>query len=60
MILHIADITVGFSAAALATLVNEAAMNALKHNNTTIIDENFLAVIGAVQSTFRAAVLSFI
>ncbi len=41
---NIADITVGFSGAALSTLVNEAAINALKRGSKIIEDEDFLAV----------------
>jgi ATP-dependent metalloprotease FtsH len=41
--------TVGFSAAALATLVNEAALDALKHNQEMIRDENFFNVKDKVQ-----------
>ena len=46
---HIARITVGFSAAAIATLTNEAAMDALKHNMNQLRDENFIRVKDKVQ-----------
>ncbi len=41
---NIADITVGFSGAALSTLVNEAAINALKRGSHTIEESDFYAV----------------
>ncbi len=40
----IADITVGFSGAALSTLVNEAAINALKRGGRVIQESDFYAV----------------
>jgi len=41
---NIAKMSVGFSGAALATLVNEAAINALRENREYINDEDFVAV----------------
>ncbi len=41
---NISEITVGFSGAALATLVNEAAINALKRGSKTIEESDFYAV----------------
>lgn len=41
---QVAEMTVGFSGAALASLVNEAAANALKHGRQAIGEEDFLAV----------------
>ncbi|NPA74083.1 MAG: ATP-dependent metallopeptidase FtsH/Yme1/Tma family protein [Epsilonproteobacteria bacterium] len=41
---NIADITVGFSGAALSTLVNEAAINALKRGSYIIEESDFYAV----------------
>ncbi len=41
---NIADITVGFSGAAISTLVNEAAINALKRGSNTIEDKDFFEV----------------
>lgn len=41
---NIADITVGFSGAALSTLVNEAAINALKRGSRVIEESDFYAV----------------
>ncbi len=41
---NISEITVGFSGAALATLVNEAAINALKRGSKTIEENDFYAV----------------
>ncbi len=40
----IAKMSVGFSGAALATLVNEAAINALRENREVINEEDFVAV----------------
>ncbi|MDR1975808.1 MAG: ATP-dependent metallopeptidase FtsH/Yme1/Tma family protein [Campylobacteraceae bacterium] len=41
---EIAKMSVGFSGAALSTLVNEAAINALRRNSKTVETEDFLAV----------------
>ena len=41
---NIAEITVGFSGAALSTLVNEAAINALKRGSKVIEESDFYAV----------------
>ena len=41
---NIAKMTVGFSGAALASLVNEASIHALKHNKPYIEEEDFYAV----------------
>ena len=41
---NIAKMSVGFSGAALATLVNEAAINALRENREVINEEDFVAV----------------
>ncbi len=41
---NIADITVGFSGAALSTLVNEAAINALKRGSNIIEESDFYTV----------------
>jgi ATP-dependent metalloprotease FtsH len=41
---EIAKMTVGFSGAALASLVNEASIYALNHNKDVITNEDFLAV----------------
>ena len=41
---NIAEITVGFSGAALSTLVNEAAINALKRGSRVIEESDFYAV----------------
>ncbi len=41
---NIAEITVGFSGAALSTLVNEAAINALKRGSRAIEESDFYAV----------------
>jgi ATP-dependent metalloprotease FtsH len=41
---NIAKMSVGFSGAALATLVNEAAINALRENREVINEEDFMAV----------------
>ncbi|HIP29556.1 MAG TPA: ATP-dependent metallopeptidase FtsH/Yme1/Tma family protein [Sulfurospirillum arcachonense] len=41
---NIAKMSVGFSGAALATLVNEAAINALRENREIINEEDFVAV----------------
>ncbi len=41
---NIAKMSVGFSGAALATLVNEAAINALRKNREVIDEEDFIAV----------------
>ena len=41
---NIAKMSVGFSGAALATLVNEAAINALRNNKEVISEEDFVAV----------------
>lgn len=45
---NIAKSCVGFSAAALATLVNEAAINALKNGRITIVNDDFEAVVSCV------------
>ncbi len=41
---NIAKMSVGFSGAALATLVNEAAINALREDRETISEDDFVAV----------------
>lgn len=41
---NIAKMSVGFSGAALATLVNEAAINALRENREVVNEEDFIAV----------------
>ncbi len=41
---NISDITVGFSGAALSTLVNEAAINALKRGSNIIEESDFYAI----------------
>ncbi len=41
---NISDITVGFSGAALSTLVNEAAINALKRGSSVIEESDFYAI----------------
>jgi len=41
---NIAKMSVGFSGAALSTLVNEAAINALRNNREVIDEEDFVAV----------------
>ena len=41
---HIAKMTIGFNSAALATLINEAALYALRHNQQVITNEAIMAV----------------
>jgi ATP-dependent metalloprotease FtsH len=41
---HIAKMTIGFNSAALATLINEAALYALRHNQPVITNEAIMAV----------------
>lgn len=43
-VLNIAKMTVGFSGAALASLVNEASIHALKKDKMAILEEDFVAV----------------
>ncbi len=43
-VVNIAKMSVGFSGAALATLVNEAAINALRNDKEVIEEEDFVAV----------------
>ena len=45
---HIAKASVGFSGAALETLVNEAAINALRRNGTQVEENDFFEVLNKV------------